>query len=88
VSRVLSPLTSSVSQLTANLLPLGGWRLIHDWLMDVSVILFAGHSYLSLIRRSTRHSLTAITRGWVQQDWAHAHHAIGLIGAREPGAGE
>jgi DMSO/TMAO reductase YedYZ molybdopterin-dependent catalytic subunit len=27
VSRVLSPLTSSFSQLTANLLPLGGWRI-------------------------------------------------------------
>jgi DMSO/TMAO reductase YedYZ molybdopterin-dependent catalytic subunit len=27
VSRVVSPLTSSISQLTANLLPLGGWRI-------------------------------------------------------------
>jgi DMSO/TMAO reductase YedYZ molybdopterin-dependent catalytic subunit len=27
VSRVLSPVTSSFSQLTANLLPLGGWRI-------------------------------------------------------------
>ena len=27
VSRVLSPLTSSVSQVTANLLPLRGWRI-------------------------------------------------------------
>jgi formate dehydrogenase subunit gamma len=48
--------------------------LIHDWLMYVSVILFAGHLYLSLVKRSTRHSLTGITRGWVEEDWARVHH--------------
>jgi formate dehydrogenase subunit gamma len=48
--------------------------LIHDWLMYVSVILFAGHLYLSLLKRSTRHSLSGITRGWVDEDWARAHH--------------
>jgi formate dehydrogenase subunit gamma len=48
--------------------------LIHDWLMYVSVILFAGHLYLSLIHRSTRHSMNGITRGWVAEDWARAHH--------------
>jgi formate dehydrogenase subunit gamma len=49
--------------------------LIHDWLMYVSVILFAGHLYLSLVHRPTRHSLNAITRGWVKEDWARVHHA-------------
>ena len=48
--------------------------LIHDWLMYVSVILFAGHVYLSLVKRSTRHSLSGITRGWVDEDWARVHH--------------
>jgi formate dehydrogenase subunit gamma len=48
--------------------------LIHDWLMYVSVVLFAGHLYLSLIKRSTRHSMSGITRGWVAEDWARAHH--------------
>jgi formate dehydrogenase subunit gamma len=49
--------------------------LIHDWLMYVSVILFAGHLYLSLVKRSTRHSMNAITHGWVDEDWARVHHA-------------
>jgi formate dehydrogenase subunit gamma len=48
--------------------------LIHDWLMYVSLILVAGHLYLSLIKRSTRHSMSGITRGWVREDWARAHH--------------
>ena len=48
--------------------------LIHDWLMYVSVILFAGHLYLSVVKRSTRHSLSGITRGWVDEDWARVHH--------------
>ena len=48
--------------------------LVHDWLMYISVILLLGHLYLSLIHRSTRHSLSAITRGWVREDWALRHH--------------
>jgi len=48
--------------------------LIHDWLMYVSFFLLLGHLYLSLIHPSTRHSLSAITRGWVRQDWALRHH--------------
>src|SRR5205085_10302069 len=48
--------------------------LIHDWLMYVSVILLLGHLYLSLVHRSTRHSLSAITRGWVREEWARRHH--------------
>jgi formate dehydrogenase subunit gamma len=39
--------------------------LVHDWLMYVSFFLLLGHLYLSLVHRSTRHSLNAITRGWV-----------------------
>jgi formate dehydrogenase subunit gamma len=49
--------------------------LIHDWLMLASLILLAGHLYLSLIHRPTRHSLNGITRGWVREDWARTHHA-------------
>ena len=48
--------------------------LIHDWLMYVSFFLFLGHLYLSLIHPTTRHSLNAITRGWVREDWALQHH--------------
>jgi formate dehydrogenase subunit gamma len=48
--------------------------LVHDWLMYVAFFLLLGHLYLSLIHRSTRHSLSAITRGWVREDWALRHH--------------
>jgi formate dehydrogenase subunit gamma len=48
--------------------------LVHDWLMYVSFFLLLGHLYLSLVNRSTRHSLSAITRGWVREDWALRHH--------------
>jgi formate dehydrogenase subunit gamma len=49
--------------------------LIHDWLTYVSLVLFVGHLYLSVIHPRTRHSLTGITRGWVYEDWAREHHA-------------
>jgi formate dehydrogenase subunit gamma len=49
--------------------------LVHDWLMYISFFLVLGHLYLSLINPSTRHSLSAITRGWVREDWALRHHA-------------
>lgn len=49
--------------------------VVHDWLMYVSFFLVVGHLYLSLVKRSTRHSLSAITRGWVNEDWARRHHA-------------
>jgi formate dehydrogenase subunit gamma len=49
--------------------------LIHDWLMYVSFFLFLGHLYLSLIHPRTRHALNGMTRGWVDRDWAHEHHA-------------
>jgi formate dehydrogenase subunit gamma len=48
--------------------------LVHDWLMYISFFLVTGHLYLSLVHRSTRHSLSAITRGWVREDWARRHH--------------
>jgi formate dehydrogenase subunit gamma len=49
--------------------------VVHDWLMYISFFLVLGHLYLSLVHRSTRHSLSAITRGWVREDWAREHHA-------------
>jgi formate dehydrogenase subunit gamma len=48
--------------------------LVHDWLMVVSVVLFMGHLFLSLIYPSTRHALSGITRGWVDEEWALEHH--------------
>jgi len=48
--------------------------LVHDWLMYVSLFLVLGHLYLSLINPATRHSLSGMTRGWVREDWARAHH--------------
>jgi formate dehydrogenase subunit gamma len=48
--------------------------LVHDWLMDLSFLLFLGHLYYSLILPSTRHSLSGMTRGWVREDWAASRH--------------
>ena len=48
--------------------------VVHDWLMYASVFLLLGHLYLSLVHPATRHSLSAITRGWVREDWALRHH--------------
>ena len=48
--------------------------LVHDWLMDVSLVLFAGHLFLSLIYPRTRHALSGMTRGWVDEEWALEHH--------------
>jgi len=42
--------------------------------MYISFFLLLGHLYLSLINPGTRHSLSAITRGWVREDWALRHH--------------
>ena len=49
--------------------------LIHDWLMYASLLLFVGHLYLAVIHPKTRHALNGMTRGWVDADWARAHHA-------------
>jgi formate dehydrogenase subunit gamma len=56
--------------------------LVHDYLMYVSVILFLGHLWLSLIMPSTRHALSGITRGWVREDWAARRHAKWVESAR------
>jgi formate dehydrogenase subunit gamma len=48
--------------------------LVHDWLMYVSFFLFVGHLWLSLIYPATRHALSGMTRGWVDEDWARKHH--------------
>jgi formate dehydrogenase subunit gamma len=48
--------------------------LVHDWLMYVSLVLFLGHLFLAVIYPRTRHSLSGITRGWVDEDWALANH--------------
>src|SRR3954471_6574169 len=60
--------------------------LIHDWLTYVSLVLFIGHLYLSVIHPRTRHSRTGITRGWVYEDWAREHHAKWVALARREGA--
>jgi formate dehydrogenase subunit gamma len=60
--------------------------LIHDWLTYVSLVLFLGHLYLSVIHPRTRHALSGMTRGWVYEDWAREHHAKWAAGAR--GAGD
>ncbi len=61
--------------------------LVHDWLMYVSLFLFAGHLYLSLVYPRTRHALSGMTRGWVDEDWALRHHRKWVEGLREPPAG-
>src|SRR5262245_23310517 len=64
--------------------------LVHDWLMYVSLVLFLGHLWLALVRRSTRHSMSGITRGWVREDWARRHHAkwvAAIEGRVDEGAG-
>jgi cytochrome b subunit of formate dehydrogenase len=53
---------------------LGGTVYLHDVLMYVSVVIVAGHLYLALIKRNTRHSLRGMVRGTVREDWARAHH--------------
>ena len=61
--------------------------LVHDWLMYVSLVLFLGHLWLALVKPSTRHSMSGITRGWVRADWARRHHAK-WVAAIEGGADE
>jgi len=61
--------------------------LVHDWLMYISFFLLLGHLYLSLINRSTRHSLSGMTRGWVREDWARQHHRKWVDELADRGAG-
>jgi formate dehydrogenase subunit gamma len=72
---------------------LSGTVYLHDTLMYLSVVIVAGHLYLSLIHPSTRHALRGMTLGSVRADWARAHHAKWLttpggtdgISSRPPG---
>jgi formate dehydrogenase subunit gamma len=48
--------------------------LVHDWLMDVSLVLFVGHLFLAVIYPKTRHSLNGMTHGWVDAEWAMQNH--------------
>jgi formate dehydrogenase subunit gamma len=48
--------------------------LLHDGLMYASLVLLAGHLYLSLIHPATRHALRGITSGSVDAEWARRHH--------------
>jgi formate dehydrogenase subunit gamma len=54
---------------------LGGTVFLHDTLMYVSVVVVAGHLYLSLVHPTTRHALRGMTLGSVREDWARRHHA-------------
>lgn len=61
--------------------------LVHDWLMYVSLVLFLGHLFLAVIYPATRHSLNGMTRGWVDSDWALAHHPEWASRLRQEGQG-
>ena len=54
---------------------LAGTAFLHDALMYLSVVIVAGHLYLALVHRSTRHSLRGMTLGAVREDWAREHHS-------------
>jgi formate dehydrogenase subunit gamma len=49
--------------------------LVHDGLMYASLLVVAGHLYLSLVHPSTRHALRGMTLGTVREEWAREHHA-------------
>jgi len=51
-----------------------GTIVLHDGLMWISLVLLAGHLYLSVLHPRTRHSLRGIVRGDVELDWAWQHH--------------
>jgi formate dehydrogenase subunit gamma len=68
---------------------LGGTLYLHDLLMYVSVVIVAGHLYLALINRGTRHSLRGMVLGSVREDWALEHHAKWTPPASaQPGPGQ
>ncbi len=62
--------------------------LVHDWLLYVSFFLFVGHLFLAVIYPRTRHSLSGITRGWVDEDWALEHHRTWAESVRSGGSGD
>ena len=49
--------------------------LLHDGLMYVSLVLLAGHLYLSVLHPATRHALRGMTVGSVSEEWGRAHHS-------------
>lgn len=64
----------------------GSTILLHDFLTVVSIVLVAGHLYLSLIYPATRHSLRGITTGDVRTEWARRHHPKWLVARAEAAA--
>ena len=52
-----------------------GAILVHDWVTYVSLVLLAGHLYLSVLHPATRHALRGVTLGTVDEEWARRHHA-------------
>ena len=63
---------------------LSGTVYLHDTLMYLSVVIVAGHLYLSLIHPTTRHALRGMTRGTVRADWARVHHPKWLSAGTRP----
>lgn len=47
---------------------------LHDTLLYVALVLFAGHLYLAVIHPATRHALRGMTRGTVSEEWARRHY--------------
>ena len=47
---------------------------IHTLLAYLALGAFLGHLYLATLDPKTRHSLHAMTQGWVRRDWARTHH--------------
>ena len=59
--------------------------LVHDWLMDASLVLFLGHLFLAVLYPRTRHALSGMTRGWVDEQWALEHHRKWVDAIRDEG---
>ena len=60
--------------------------LVHDWLMYVSLLLFLGHLFLAVLYPKTRHALSGMTRGWVDEQWAIEHHRKWVEAVRQDAA--
>ena len=58
--------------------------VLHDGLMFASLVLVAGHLYLTLVHPTTRHSLRGIILGSVRREWALQHHPKWVERARRP----
>jgi formate dehydrogenase subunit gamma len=51
-----------------------GAIILHDIVTYASVLIVAGHLYLAVFNRSTRHALRGMTIGSVRAEWALVHH--------------